>query len=325
MGKIVTAAEKELETPKNFKGSVEYSNEGQTVLTITWDKVTGADGYKVYYRSNVPGEDTWEEWNLSSKTKDTTAQGWIIDGVFQMRVKAYKGSSNSKYTDVITVEGGTGIKESPAIKLSASKKTIYVGKSSTLTLKNASGTTKWVSSDKKVATVNSAGKVTAHKKGSCIITAVNNGKKYTCKITVKNITSTELYRNILNDNIHKYKTFALLDIDQNGTKELLLCDTSSAAYVNSRIYIYTFHNGKLNSGIATGYGEMSYYKKSKCLRNEVEGFGSLSADGTPSKWVEYYKIKNGKVISSKSETCSGNQTKINWYVINAENINKYLK
>ena len=43
----------------------------------------------------------------------------------------------------------------------------------------------WSSSDKKVATVK-AGKVTAVKAGTCTITAqVNNGKKLTCKVTVK--------------------------------------------------------------------------------------------------------------------------------------------
>ena len=44
----------------------------------------------------------------------------------------------------------------------------------------------WSSSNKKVAAVSTKGKVTAKKKGTAIITAKVSGKKYKCKITVKN-------------------------------------------------------------------------------------------------------------------------------------------
>ena len=44
----------------------------------------------------------------------------------------------------------------------------------------------WKSSNKKVAIVDKTGKVTAKKKGTCVITAItSNGKKAKCKITVK--------------------------------------------------------------------------------------------------------------------------------------------
>ncbi len=44
----------------------------------------------------------------------------------------------------------------------------------------------WKSSNSKVATVDKNGKVTAKKKGTCVITAISsNGKKAKCKITVK--------------------------------------------------------------------------------------------------------------------------------------------
>ncbi len=45
---------------------------------------------------------------------------------------------------------------------------------------------KWSSSNKKVATVTSSGKVSLKKKGTATITCkLKNGKKYTCKVTVK--------------------------------------------------------------------------------------------------------------------------------------------
>jgi len=70
------------------------------------------------------------------------------------------------------------------VKLSAKKKTVMVGESFTLTLKNATGKISWKSSDKKVATVKK-GVVTGVSEGKAKIVAKNAGKKYTCKVTVK--------------------------------------------------------------------------------------------------------------------------------------------
>ena len=77
------------------------------------------------------------------------------------------------------------------VKLNKTKLSMKIGDSKKLTAKitpeNVTDTTiKWKSSNKKVATVDKNGKVTAKKKGTCVITAVtSNGKKAKCKITVK--------------------------------------------------------------------------------------------------------------------------------------------
>ncbi|MDD6037203.1 MAG: Ig-like domain-containing protein [bacterium] len=72
------------------------------------------------------------------------------------------------------------------VKLSAAKKTLNVGKSFTLKLKNASGKVTWKSNKKSVATVTSKGKVKAVASGTAKITATNKKKTYTCVVTVKN-------------------------------------------------------------------------------------------------------------------------------------------
>ena len=73
-----------------------------------------------------------------------------------------------------------------AIKVTAAKKTIYVNASTTVkaTVTNPVGDTKFKSSNTKVATVTSAGKVTGKKAGSVTITATNNGKSASVKIKV---------------------------------------------------------------------------------------------------------------------------------------------
>ena len=72
-------------------------------------------------------------------------------------------------------------------KLSKTKVTLTVGKSTTLKLNNAPKNKKvtWTTSDKKIATVSQKGKVTAKKAGKATITAKVSNKKYTCKVTVK--------------------------------------------------------------------------------------------------------------------------------------------
>lgn len=71
------------------------------------------------------------------------------------------------------------------VKLNKTKLTLEIGKTATLKLKGAR-VKKWSSSNKKVATVSSNGKVKAKKAGTAIIKAkAKNGKTYKCKITVK--------------------------------------------------------------------------------------------------------------------------------------------
>ena len=77
-----------------------------------------------------------------------------------------------------------------SLSISKKKLTLQTKKSTTLTLERnpISATEKitWTSSNTKVATVNSKGKVTAKKAGTTTITArTSNGKKVTCKVTVK--------------------------------------------------------------------------------------------------------------------------------------------
>lgn len=69
--------------------------------------------------------------------------------------------------------------------LSKTKVTVNQGKSITLKL-NGSKAKTWTSSNKKIAIVNSKGKVTAKKSGTATITVKTiNGKSYKCKIIVK--------------------------------------------------------------------------------------------------------------------------------------------
>lgn len=75
-------------------------------------------------------------------------------------------------------------------KISKARVTLTITKKKTkpvyrLKVKNASGKIKWKSSNKKVATVNKSGKITAKKKGRATITAKTGKKTLRCRVTVK--------------------------------------------------------------------------------------------------------------------------------------------
>ncbi len=88
---------------------------------------------------------------------------------------------------ILTMSGFITNASAATIKLNKSKKTIYVGDTLKLKLKNAPSVAKitWKSSDESIATVNDSGKVTAVKKGKTTITATYKKKDYKCKVTVK--------------------------------------------------------------------------------------------------------------------------------------------
>lgn len=70
-------------------------------------------------------------------------------------------------------------------KLNCKSATIKRNKTRQLKVTGGSGTIKWSSSNRRIAVVNSKGKVTGKKKGTCYIYARRNGYKMTCKIRVK--------------------------------------------------------------------------------------------------------------------------------------------
>ena len=72
-----------------------------------------------------------------------------------------------------------------AVKLNKKSVTLTTGKTETLKITGTKSKVKWKSSNSKIASVNSKGKVLAKAKGTATITATVLKKNYKCKITVK--------------------------------------------------------------------------------------------------------------------------------------------
>ena len=85
------------------------------------------------------------------------------------------------------------------------KATIYLNTSKTLKITGKIGKATFKSSNKKVASVNVAGKITAKKKGTCTITVKTNGITLKCKVTVKNPSLSKSKLAVYNTDKYKLK------------------------------------------------------------------------------------------------------------------------
>lgn len=325
----IAAAENGLLAPEGLTVSA-GSRTGETKVSMKWDAVEGAQGYEIYYRmSNGDKSFDFEDfgdWILLGNTAENNYYATFNKEKkdIQLRVRAYNGTEFSKFSEVRGVDLSYGTVYSLYIAISSSKEELYVGKKTTLWVKLATDPSTWGSSDESIATVDEKGVVTAKKAGHCTITAISNDKEYLCDLYVKEYTKENAYRDELNKYISKDNTFALQDIDQDGAKELLITHYPTAASIDTKYYIYTFKKKKLSGFTVAGYGLLEYYKDSKSLKNSLIGYGSLSKDGKGVGRVEYYSIVNNKLVIKQKAEVKGKATKIKWYPINFENIDKYI-
>ncbi len=124
-------------------------------------------------------------YTSSNKKVATVSAKGVVKGVKAGTAKITVTSGKKKFvvTVKVTRPAVTAIKNVP--------KSVSVKKGKTYTLKpkfspaGSTGTLKYTSSNKKVATVNAKGKITAKKKGTATITVQTGKIKVTCKVTVK--------------------------------------------------------------------------------------------------------------------------------------------
>lgn len=117
-----------------------------------------------------------------------------------------------------------------SVSLNYSQYTLEVGKSKTLaaTVSPESAKVTWYSSNNKVATVSSTGKVTAKKAGTATITVkTSNGLKAKCKVTVtaksENKTNNTKCTYVLNTNTKKFHSpscSSVSDMKEKNKKEV---------------------------------------------------------------------------------------------------------
>ena len=200
-------------TPATAKQTVKYSTSNKAIATVSSKGVikgiaAGKATITVTTADNKTAKVTVEVCNVKLKATSKTmniGQTYTLK-LSNSKFKVSKWSSSDskiakvdsnglitakgKGTATITAKLSNGIKFTckvtvKKVSLSATKATVNQYNYKYLTLNNALGTVKWSSSNTKVATVNSMGKVVGVSAGTATITATYLGVKYNCTVTIK--------------------------------------------------------------------------------------------------------------------------------------------
>ena len=180
---------------------------GKNALTIHWRKVSGAQGYDIFF--SICGKDTkcklaktikgnktfsWTKTGLKTKTPyKAYVKGWV------MKDGKKKYISTSPTLHLYTANGTNNYTVAKSIKVKKTKVKLKVGKKykikakiikrdKTKKLMPATHTKqlRYISTNKKIATVSKSGKIKAKSKGSCqIYVYAANGVSKAVKVTVR--------------------------------------------------------------------------------------------------------------------------------------------
>ena len=171
----------------------------KTKASLKWNKVSGASGYFVLKKS--PKSKVFKQIAKTKKTsftdkrlKKNKTYSYVV---YPYKIKGGKYYIANGCSKVITRTTNSSKKPDTVKGASINKSTLSlnVGKTANLSVKYNgnpfSKWTRWYSSNTKVATVNSSGKVTAKATGATTITAKRpSGYNLTCRVTVKKESST---------------------------------------------------------------------------------------------------------------------------------------
>ena len=180
---------------------------GKSSLVLTWNKVTGVEGYDIFFvrcgNANTPklvktikGNKTFKWTKKSLKKKKAykaVVKAYVMKNGKKSYVRtsplvhAYTSGATKNYTNpksVTVKKTSVSLKAGKTYKIKASVKKIKSGKK--LMPSGHAPKLRYLSSNKKIATVSSSGKITAKAKGSCkIYVYAVNGVSKTVKLTVR--------------------------------------------------------------------------------------------------------------------------------------------
>ena len=130
---------------------------------------------KESFKNAIDGYSGKVTWSSSNKKIATVSSTGVIKGIKKGKATITAKAGGNTFKCTVTVKN-------PAMSRSSIRP--IVGQKYTLSVRGGSGKITWSSSKKSVASVSSAGVVTAKKTGTATITAKRNGFSTTCKVTV---------------------------------------------------------------------------------------------------------------------------------------------
>lgn len=189
--------------------------------------------------------------------------------------------------------------EAATVKLNATKKSIYVGKSFTLKISGTKKAVTWTSSKKSVATVSKKGKVTGKSAGKAVITAKVGGKKYTCTVTVRkddyvtNAPFDAKRMTVKNCTIvvpGKWKSSS----EENDSMATVILTPTSALGVSNIVVANTYAKGSYSAGFDDYLKTLKAEMTADALKQTVKQQNGIEPDITNLKVAEE-KMDCGRV------------------------------
>lgn len=146
---------------------------GAKCVTLSWGKVAGATKYTVYkYASSryyTVGTTKSTSYTIS-KLSNATTYTYLVRATSSAGASAYSAANHAKAKTAVSIVNN--------------KVTVRNGSTYQLSVSGGSGSVRWKTSNSKIATVNSSGKVTSKGVGKCYIYATRNGLTARCDFTV---------------------------------------------------------------------------------------------------------------------------------------------
>ena len=179
---------------------------GDRSLELTWSKIDGADGYDILFIKcrgkeakkvkTIKGNETFK-WTKKGLKKNTSykacVKAWVMKGGKKtyvrssINVHAYTSGGTKNYTNAKSVtvkKAKVSLKAGKKYKISAKVNRLQSGKK--LMPSVHAPKLRYVSSNRKIATVSKTGTIKAKAKGSCKIYVIAvNGVRKTIRLTVK--------------------------------------------------------------------------------------------------------------------------------------------
>ena len=217
---VAHAADCSLSAPTNLV----LNSYGKNRIQLTWSKVKFSDGYQVFMYDNKKKKYIFKNTRWGANTNNCRITKLRKNKTYYFKVRAFRNEKGgARYSDFsISVKGRTkGYRRNVSKLLSkASGSTYYLKRGGTKQLsvtvypkkRVVSKKITYVSSNSRVASVSSKGRITANNYGTAIISAIaHNGKKRNFVIRVRSEYAESIpvltYHNIVSEEIKntKYK------------------------------------------------------------------------------------------------------------------------
>lgn len=230
--------------------SYDFSNYGNSNLKISYtiriyDQYTRAISFS---QKNITIQtDRQKTISLKKTPDDSFAVIKKVKSSNEKVAKAYdykekiiiEGIGPGKSTITVLLDNGNKasikvkVSDPAQAKIQYTSGKVYVGESFKNTLKYFHGKVTWSSSNKKIATVTKAGKITGKKTGKCVITAKAGKKKYKCSVEV--IAREPDFRAVLADYYTRNNYFEVV-YQNTSTKNLMITSGIKVENVDYKSY-----------------------------------------------------------------------------------------